>query len=128
MGQGGAILIVFMLFISIIAAGVGYFYYATLPPTEKTVFCKDNKSEFSISFVINDAKQSIIMSGENVNPEHIKFFNESAFEINWKSRSGTHTQMFMDRISGNLEVETRSDPNDDWEKIKLSCNHQIARF
>lgn len=128
MGQGGAMLAVFIVFLSIIFVAGSYMYYSSLPPEERTVFCKDNQSEFSISFVINDNKKSILMSGERVNQKHVKIFNESAFEIRWQSKNGTQTQMFMDRIAGNLDVETRSGPRDDWDKIKLVCNRQVARF
>lgn len=126
MGQGGAIAVVFMLFIAIIAMGSGYFYYSTLPPEQKTVFCRDDVSE--LSFVINDKTRSVIMAGEKVNPAHIKIFNDSAFEISWQSKNGLQTQMFMDRIAGKLEVETRENSLDDWKKIKLTCQHQAARF
>lgn len=126
MGQGGTIAVVFTLFVTIIGVGAGYFYYSTLPPEQKSVFCRDDDLE--LSFLINDKTQAIIMAGEKVNPSHIKIFNASAFEISWQSKSGTQTQMFMDRIAGKLEVETREDTLDDWKKIKLTCQHQAARF
>ncbi len=126
MGQGGAILMVFMLFFAIIGTGAAYIYMTTRPADQKSVICRDEGLE--LSFVINDKTKSILMAGEEVNPEHIKIFNQSAFEISWKNKTGAETQMFMDRIAGKLEVDTRQDTIDDWKKTKLNCQHQAARF
>ncbi len=128
MGQGGAIATVFIMFIAIIALGASYFYIATRPAAQKTVFCREDDGSLELSFVINDDDRSVLMAGQPVNPNHVKIFNKSAFEISWQSESGSQTQMFMDRIAGKLEVETRSNSLSDWRKVKLNCNHQAARF
>lgn len=125
MGQGSALLLFFFMILVIAATGFGYFYYQLQPLDKKTVFCKDDQTE--ISFIINDKEKSAVMAGEPVNPEHIKIFNESAIEISWKSKS-SQTQMFLDRIAGKLEVNTRETEFDEWTKIKLSCHHRAARF
>lgn len=126
MGQGTAMLFVFSLFIGMIAVTAGYLYFSSLPPEDKTVFC--NEDDFELSFVINDKKKTITMAGEPVKPSHLKIFNESAIEISWRSKTGRYTQMFMDRIAGKLEVQTKNRPADDWNRVKLNCQNRLARF
>lgn len=118
-------LIVFMFVILVVAiGGFTVFYTQMQPPAEKTVTCKNEWS--SISFLINDADQTLLMNGERVAPESIKIFNETAISARWK-HSNAATRIFLDRIAGRLEVETTEDFLE-WEKNEFQCNFSQKRF
>jgi len=124
MRNGSGVIIFFFIMVSIIAGGFLYFSSQFKAPTEKTVTCKNDWS--TISFVINEQDKTIIMNGELVSSDRIKAFNSSAISAQWR-HGGSATRFYLDRISGNLEVETTKDMLE-WDKNILECSASQKRF
>ncbi len=112
------------MMISIIAGGFLFFFMQFQSPDEKAVTCKNDWS--TISFVINEKDKVVIMNGELVSPDKIKAFNSSAISAQWR-HGGSATRFYLDRISGNLEVETTKDMLE-WDKNVLECSVSQKRF
>ncbi len=121
--NSGLIIFLFMM-ISIIAGGFLFFFMQFQSPDEKAVTCKNDWS--TISFVINEKDKVVIMNGELVSPDKIKAFNSSAISAQWR-HGGSATRFYLDRISGNLEVETTKDMLE-WDKNVLECSVSQKRF
>ncbi len=121
--SSGLIIFLFMM-ISIILGGFTFFYLQFQKPVEKAVTCKNDWS--TISFIINEKDKIIIMNGEQVSPSRIKSFNSSAISARWR-HGGSATRFYLDRISGNLEVETTDDMLE-WKKNILECSPSQKRF
>ncbi len=115
----------FVMILAIIVTGVGSFiYFQYKGPERKTIICKNEKLE--LSFVIHDQDKAFVIAGEQVNPKNVSIFNESTIAASWTHNTAA-TKIFLDRITGKLELETKTG-NRDWEKNILECQYKAARF
>ena len=124
MGNNGGLVIFLFMVLVIAIGGFALFYTQFQPPVEKTVTCKNEWS--TISFLINDEENILLMNGERVAPESIKISNSTAISAQWR-HDGSATRFFLDRISARLEVETTDDFLE-WEKNEFECNFSQKRF
>tara|TARA_R110001592_G_scaffold20926_25_gene84911 strand:- start:42306 stop:42680 length:375 start_codon:yes stop_codon:yes gene_type:complete len=124
MGNNGGLVVFLFMIIVVVVGGFALFFTQFQPPKEKTVTCKNEWS--TISFLINEEENILIMNGELVAPESIKIFNSTAISAQWK-HAGATTKFFLDRIAGALEVETTEDSLE-WDKNKFECNFSQKRF
>ncbi len=108
----------------IVFSGFAFFYLKFLPNPRTAIRCQNDWS--TISFLIDEEQRSIIMAGEAIDPKSVKIFNETAITARWKHRSG-ETKVFLDRISGRLEVQTRERAIE-WNKNEFECVHSNIRF
>ena len=124
MGNNSALVIFLFMILVVIMGGFALFYTQFQPPSEKTVTCKNEWS--TISFLINDDKNLLLMNGERVDLERIKTFNDTAITAQWR-HGGSATKIYLDRIGARLEVETTDDFLE-WEKNEFECNVSQKRF
>ncbi|MGH1455905.1 MAG: hypothetical protein ACRBDI_03905 [Alphaproteobacteria bacterium] len=118
-------LLLFMVVLTFTAITVGYFYIFQIQVAPKrAIVCKNDGP--TISFLINERSQKVIMLGEELSPDSIKIFNETAISAQWRHSDG-FTKIFLDRISGELDVETSSEGGE-WDKQKFECVSTTLRF
>ncbi len=124
MGNSNALIVFLLMVIFIAVGGFALFYTQFQPSPQKTATCKNEWS--TISFLIDEEKNMLLMNGERVAPERIKIFNDTAISAQWK-HEGSATKFFLDRIAGRLEVQTTEDFLE-WEKNEFECNVSQKRF
>ncbi len=119
------ILLLFMVMLTFSAIMLGYFYiFQAHAGPKRAIVCKNDGP--NITFLINEKKRDIIMLGEKISAESIKIFNETAISAQWRHNDG-FTKIFLDRISGELEVETSSEGGQ-WDKQKFECANTAIKF
>lgn len=121
--NNGAMVFVAVSLIIAVAA-FGLFYMQFLPDKRSAIKCENDWS--TISFLIDEEQRSIVMAGEPVSANNVKIFNETAISAGWKHASG-ETKIFLDRISGRLEVQTRN-RTIEWDKNEFECTQSQIRF
>lgn len=124
MGNSNALVMFLLLVIVVAIGGFALFYTQFQPSAQKTATCKNEWS--TISFLINEEDNTLLMNGENVAPDRIKIFNDTAISAQWK-HDGSATKFFLDRIAGRLEVQTTDDFLE-WDKNEFECNVSQKRF
>lgn len=96
------------------------------PPAKRAIECRNEWSV--ISFLIDEDNETVMMAGEFLDPSSIKTFNETAISAQWTHDSGNgETKVFLDRIAGHLEVETK-EKGLDWEKNEFECRNTRVKF
>lgn len=127
MGNAVFVITSFLFGLAIIIGGF-FFISAQLTPEYKSVTkaikCVSPKS--TISFLVDDEAQSVIMAGEAIPPKTIVIFNETAISAKWLHNKEI-TKVFLDRIAGRLEVEV-SDSLGKSEVDKFDCSAVAVRF
>lgn len=78
--------------------------------------------------MINEETGALTMAGQIVDPKTISIMNDTAISAEWKHKDGAQTKIFLDRIAGELEVQTKPDPFSEVEKEKFKCQHSNVRF
>ncbi len=122
--------IVFLtLLLIVIAGGFAIFYMQFLPPEKVAISCNTEGAETmqtSISLLVNRNDGSVLMAGKVIDPKNISILNDTAIAAEWKHNNGM-TRMFLDRITGKLEVELSEDGLD-WQKTEFVCSNSHLRF
>lgn len=119
----------FLLFMIITILGAflafGYFFiFQNNIIPKKAISCTNDGP--TISFLIDEEERELIMMGEKIEPENVKIFNEAVISAQWELKDG-YTKIFIDRISGELEVETKRKQGVA-EKQKFKCLSTIIKF
>lgn len=116
------------MMVVIVAGGFTIFYWQFLPPEKTAISCSHKEEEYqtTISLLIDRKSGSVMMSGEVINPEHIKINNETAISAEWEHNKG-RTKIFLDRIAGKLDVEVSQD-SVHWQKTEFTCNSSRLKF
>ncbi len=128
MRNGSAAVLFTTMMAVIVAGGFIMFYRQFLPPEKTAVSCLHKDVEYSttISLLIDKKTGEVMMSGEAINPEHIKINNETAVSAAWSHKAG-RTKMFLDRIAGKLEIEISQD-GVHWDKTEFQCSTSRLKF
>jgi len=109
MGNNSAVFMV--LFFMLVMIGSIFFAFWTQepapPPTKVTITCKneDVTDKRVVGVLVDKEAKSMIISGEVVNPDHIRIFNDTAIEAAWMVKD-MKTNVFLDRIAGRLVIQT----------------------
>ena len=122
--NSAAVILFFTVLLAMMFAGFMYFFSPSESAFKKAVKCTNEW--YTISFLINDVERSVLMGGEPVDPQSITIFNETAIAANWGHKQEKN-KIFMDRIAGNLEVETKVE-GQDWKKNEFECSIASLRF
>lgn len=122
-----------MLLVSFVALGgfIAFFIYQLTPPSgppRMMITCvNDNRDdERKVGVLLDTKNKEIILSGEPVPKEYIRLFNDTAIEARW-SVNGLHTTVFIDRIAGHMQIETRLGDRLP-VKNKFSCSQSAQRI
>jgi len=117
-----------LFMVLVIIATISGFYFlifnVDINTPKRAIVCENDGP--TISFLIEEKTQKIIMLGEAIDPSSIKVFNQAAISAEWKHNGGT-TNIFLDRISGQLDVETTL-PNGQLDKQKFECTNANIKF
>lgn len=120
------LVLLFMVLMTITIISAFYFLIfdqnASLP--RRAIVCENDGP--TISFLINEKTQEVIMLGEKINPSSITIFNQAAISAKWSHKKGD-TKIFLDRIAGKLEVENTAN-NGLIDKQKFKCMNTTIRF
>ncbi len=121
---GFILLFIVMLAVTTIAGFYMVMFSQNSNVNKRAIVCRNDGP--TISFLINEKTQEIIMLGEVIDPSSINIFNKAAISAAW-SHKGADTKIFLDRIAGQLEVET-SKANGKIDKQKFECSNTNIRF
>ena len=118
------IIIFLTVALTIICSGFVYFFIQFMPDRVNAVQCQNEAS--TISILINDSDNSLIMAGKAMDDDMITIFNDTAIAMNWTNEK-EGTKVFLDRIAGLLEIETTTDLIT-WDKEEFNCRQVSIRF
>ncbi|GEM_PF-6531959 len=109
---------------TVICSGFVYFYIQFLPDPQRAVKCTGG--DISINFIINDKERSIVMDGDVLPLDVVSVFDKAIISAKWLHDDKV-TKMYLDRISGDLEINTKK-AGLPWEKEILKCSNAAGRF
>jgi hypothetical protein len=126
MKANAGLMLLFMVLVIVVTISGFYFLIsdADVNTPKRAIVCENDGP--TISFLIEEKTQKIIMLGEVIDPLSIKVFNQAAISAEWKHNGGT-TNIFLDRISGQLDVETTL-PTGQLDKQKFECKNANIKF
>lgn len=124
-GNVGFLLLFFVMMISVTICGFYFLMFNQGSALIKRAIVCENDGP-TISFLIDEKNKNIIMLGEAIDHASIKIFNQAAISAEWTHKQG-RTSVFLDRISGQLDVETSLE-NGKIDKQKFECSSTNIKF